>query len=65
MKKCQICKKKKVEYDMKMLSGSWAYLCKDCAKDQSYFRRLGEGIGQHSPKRDTCSPYCNGEKIGE
>ncbi len=67
LNKCQICKKEKAEYDMKLLlmSGTaiWAYLCKICAKDQSYFGRLGEGIGQHHTKKSTCAPFCNGERI--
>lgn len=63
--KCQLCKKSEVEYDIKLAIGEWAYTCRSCALDytNSYFRYLGEGLGQHYPKKSTCAKFCKGEKI--
>jgi late competence protein required for DNA uptake (superfamily II DNA/RNA helicase) len=41
---CDVCSSQKAEYDAKMKTGPWAYMCSECFK--IYGIGLGLGMGQ-------------------
>lgn len=47
---CGLCDDPNAEYDAKLQSGPWAYLCKKCFN--KYAGRLGTGLGQRLIYKD-------------